>query len=112
MGDSLISPMEAAEVPLAGFTTLPAVGPSVRLSGRMSGPWAPDLEKVRQVQEHKGRCLPLAPEQHRPCSWSRRTVCASGPEHSPGGHSGTRSSTRQSRFPVSAELFRARFLTA
>ena len=112
MGDSLISPMEAAEVPLARFATLPAVGPSMRLSGRMSGPRALDLEKERQVQQHRGLCLPLAPEQHRPCSWRRRTVCASGPEHSPGGHSSTRSSTRQSRFPVSAELFRARFLTA
>ena len=45
MGDSLISPMEAAEVPLARFATLPAVGPSMRLSGRMSGPRALDLEK-------------------------------------------------------------------
>ena len=63
MGDSLISPAEAAESPLAGFATLPAVGPSVRISGRMSGPWALDLEKARQAREHGGRCLPLAPEQ-------------------------------------------------
>ena len=63
MGDSLISPVETVKVPLAGFATLPAVEPSVRLSGRMCGPWALDLEKVRQAQEHRGRCLPLALEQ-------------------------------------------------
>nr|CAI9705676.1 unnamed protein product [Rangifer tarandus platyrhynchus] len=63
MADSLISPAEAAESPLAGFATLPAVGPSVRLSRRMSRPWALDLEKTRQAQEHRGHCVPLAPEQ-------------------------------------------------
>ena len=48
----------------------------------------------------------------RPRSWRQRTVCAPGPEHSPGAHGGTQRSTQQSRSPVSAELFRARFLTA
>ena len=121
MGDSLISPAEAAQSPLTGFATLPGVGPSVRLSGRMPGPWALDLEKARQAREHGGRCLPLAPRRAlspfgagaaRPRSWRQRTVCAPGPEHSPGAHGGTQRSTQQGRSPVSAELFRARFLTA
>ena len=76
MGDSLISPAEAAESPLAGFATLPAVGPSVRLSGRMSGPWALDLEKARQAREHGGRCLPLAPEQPDRVPGAKNSLCS------------------------------------
>lgn len=49
MGDSLVSPVEAAEVLLPPLLASLAAGPGMGLGQWMLGPWTLGLEQVRQA---------------------------------------------------------------